>query len=65
MGGAGQDAGGGGWGPCAGTSMSADTSGERSCSIRTTVRCIHTRQRAVSRKMTKKVDVGKPDQAVV
>src|SRR6478609_6088759 len=41
------------------------SSGDSWCSIRTTVRCIQTKQVPVSRKRTKKVEVGKPDHTLV
>ena len=41
------------------------SSGDSWCSIRTTVRCIQTKQVVVSRKRTKKVEVGKPDHTLV
>src|SRR6478752_9799633 len=61
---------GGRWGQrvaatAAGVSRLRASSGDSWCSIRTTVRCIHTKQVLVSRKRTKKVEVGKPDHTLV
>src|SRR5699024_8011779 len=48
-----------------GRSMMPARPGASSPSMRTIVTCIHTAHTAVSTKITKKVEVGKPDQSLV